>query len=93
VASDSATVSRWRDRLCEHVPGEYALGECRVTQSLIVTVLLVYNAEILVRLALGAPTVRVAMAYSFLNHFHFHHTIASPLSVGRAVCIHNGDEN
>jgi membrane associated rhomboid family serine protease len=68
VASDSATTARWWDRLREQVPPEYALAEWRVTQSLIATVLLVYNAEILVRLALGAPTVRVAMAYSFLNH-------------------------
>jgi membrane associated rhomboid family serine protease len=68
VASDSTTASRWRERLREHVPSEYALAEWRVTQSLIVAVLLVYNAEVVVRLLLDAPTVRVAMAYSFLNY-------------------------
>lgn len=68
MAADSLSISRWRDRLREHVPSEYALDQWRVTQSLIVTVLLVYNAEIVVRLLLDAPTVRVAMAYSFLNH-------------------------
>ena len=59
---------RWRETLRDRILPEYALDEWRVTQLLVVTVLLVYNAEILVRLALGAPTVRVAMAYSFLNY-------------------------
>ena len=62
------TIQRWRDILHDRVPEEYALEEWRVTQLLIVTVLLVYNAEIVVRLALGAPTVRVAMGYTFLNY-------------------------
>ncbi|MFC5367229.1 hypothetical protein [Salinirubrum litoreum] len=59
---------RWRDTLRDRVLPEYALDQWRVTQSLVVAVLLIYNAEIVVRLALGAPTVRVAMAYSFLNY-------------------------
>jgi hypothetical protein len=40
----------------------------RVTQSLIVVTLPVYNAELVVRLALGASTIRVAMADSLPNH-------------------------
>jgi membrane associated rhomboid family serine protease len=59
---------RWREILRDRILPEYALEEWRVTQLLVVTVLLVYNAEIVVRLALGAPTVRLAMDYSFLNY-------------------------
>jgi membrane associated rhomboid family serine protease len=68
VASDSPTTTHWWDRLREQVPPEHAFGERRVMQSLIVAVLLVYNAEIVVRLLLDAPAVRVVIAYSFLNY-------------------------
>jgi membrane associated rhomboid family serine protease len=62
------TAQHWRDTLCDRVPPGYALDQWRVTQMLIVAVLLIYNVEIVVRLLLDAPTIRVAMAYSFLNY-------------------------
>ena len=68
MSSIPLTLQRWRDTLRDRVPEEYALEEWPITRSLMVIVLLVFTAEILVRLALGAPTVRVAMAYSFLNY-------------------------
>jgi membrane associated rhomboid family serine protease len=64
----NAVVTALRTAFCERVLPEYALDQWRVTQSLIVAVLLIYNTEVVVRLLLDAPTVRVAMAYSFLNY-------------------------
>jgi hypothetical protein len=48
---------RWNIVLCERILPGFALEEWRVTQLLIVTVLLIYVAEIAVNLALGASTV------------------------------------